>query len=142
MNYKKFSLIILSGILIAVFAMSALNEGDYTLLELKYENHNFSLVNISHYSGNPQEFSTAKDYEIRLIDYLENNIYSLNFDPANLYTDGGNEELDGGLVTLNSSLIYLVIPRYYETEKIIISREGNDIFGAEVYDEASSCRIA
>jgi len=142
MNWKRFSLF--GVLLVGIFLVANLSaqKQTYLLIELKYDQGNFIFINQTTYEGSYVNVSTSKDYSFKILDSLGNSLYELDFDPLRLYTDGGNTELEGGIVELNSSIIYLTIPDFDGAHKMIIEKDEILIFEREVEHEATSCRIA
>ena len=142
MNKKIFVLILL----IAIFLSSAYEfKQEYILVELNYENGNFSFVNKSLEAGNYPTLSHTLeyDYEADLISDGGEVLYFNTFDPTLLHSESGGEDgIEGGAIILNNSKLFILTPNFRNAEKIEILKQGEKIFAVEVYDVgATSCRI-
>ncbi len=142
MNKKIFILILL----FAVFLSSAFEvKQEYVLVELDYENGNFSFVNKSLETGNYPTLShtLAYDYEADLISDNGEVLYFNTFDPTLLHSESAGESgIEGGAIVLNNSKLFILTPNFRNAEKIEILKKGEKIFAVDVYDVgATSCRL-
>jgi len=118
-------------------------ENRYLFLEFYYKDGNFSLVNKTLESGYYPNSEFYGEYKIKI--FSENKeLYSNYFDPSVIFSDDFSKEvIEGGVLKLNESNFYLVLPYFDEAEKIEILNSNNEkIFENEVYDVgAESCRV-
>ena len=141
----KIYLLIVLIVLLIILANAAIVENDYVLVELKYENGIFSLINKGLEKGsypNPAH-NSGKEYNINLLSDDKSVLYTLDFDPTLLFTDGTkNNEIYGGIIVLNETNFVLTIPSYEEGEKVEILKDNEKVFETDVYNiGAKNCRI-
>ena len=141
MLLKSISFGLLFVLIVINLASSAYNN-EYVLMEFEYTNGEFSLIDKSlEYGFAPQE-GVQREYEFRLVSEMNETLNGVYFDPSLLYSDGGQEEIEGGILVLNETRFYVTMPNFFDLRAIEIIRDNNLIFREEVYDVgASSCRI-
>ena len=117
----------------------------FVMLELKYDNGEFILINRTLESGYVPTIShdTQKEYKINLISENNDVLYSNQFDPSKLYSDTQEgEELQGGIVELNDTSFFVISPDIPNGDRVVIIKDNKTIFTTEVYNVgAISCRV-
>lgn len=138
----KFIIIVACLLAFLVFTRASQTYNQYILLEFKYDKENFSLINKSLEQGNYPSPGIEKDYQINLISKEKNILYSSSFDPSLLYSDGGNESLEGGALILEQAVFYVSLPNFEEVRNVEIVKDNKTIFEEAIYDVgATNCRI-
>lgn len=140
MLLKIISIFLIVGMILVVAASQV--ENSYVLLEFNYDNGNFSLISKSLESGNYPYSPIERTYGINLLSD-SGNLYSASFDPTLLYTDYGNETLEGGLLILNETTFYISVPNFEDIQDIQIVKDNIIVFEGDIHDVgATNCRIA
>lgn len=145
MLLKSISLISAGLILVValIFIIPAeIIKEEYVLLQFKYSNGNFSLINKSLEKGYYPHEIYDRTYEFNLLSKNNENLYATTFEPSLLYSDGG-EQLDGGVLILDEAVFFVAMPNYKEINKVRIVKDNQTIFEEDIHDVgSSSCRIA
>jgi len=129
MQYKNISLILIGIIILATIVGSVQQKSnEYVLLSFSYDNGNFALINKSLETGSYPYSAVERDYTINLVSSSNLSLYSASFDPSLLYTDGGSEQLEGGLVSLNQAVFYAVLPNFENLKNVQIIKDNQVIF--------------
>ncbi len=115
MNKKILSFVLISFLLVLtlVMVLGEAERKEYILLELQYSDGQMILIDKSLEKGfSPSlEHDVSKDYEANLLTDVDEVIYTIKFDPTLLYTDGFDEETEGGIEEFEEIkflLLYLV----------------------------------
>ena len=143
---KKVGLILV-GILLVVVSLVIASDflpNEYILIEIQYDNGNFVLIDKSLEKGNFPTINhdLEQRYEVRLISDEEEVLFSNYFDPTILYSDGYEEEMEGGMIELDEARFFIITPNFKNAKKVEILEDKNKVFETEVYDVGSiSCKI-
>ena len=117
----------------------------FVLLELKYDNGEFTLINKTlEYGYYPTiNHDAQKKYQLNLISETNETLYSNQFDPSKLYSDlQEGEELQGGVIELNDTRFFVISPDISKGDRVDIIKDNKTIFSTEVYNVgAVSCRV-
>jgi len=138
-----FIFVILSLLLGAVIINSENNicNQDYISLELRY-NGEFSLVNKSLEKGCAPELNHIAGFRYSYNLTGDNkSLYSADFNPTLLYSDGFAEDIEGNVEEIQQDF-FILLPSPKEAEKVELYDNNTKILEIPVYDVgAASCRI-
>lgn len=144
MSWKNISLILIAGIIISFLVLNSnaqTKNNEYVLLTFKYDNGNFSLLNKSLETGNYPASVSGRAYNISLLSQ-QNILYTTSFNPELLYSDEGNEVLSGGVIILNQTIFYVLLPNFQDLQNVSIVQGNSLVFEQDIHDVgATSCRI-
>lgn len=134
--------IISIGLIFFLVLSSSAQLSEYVLLSFAYDNGNFVLLNKSLEYGSYPYTPVERDFRLSLISRDNSSLYSTSFDPSVLYSDSGNEIMEGGVVILNQSIFYAVLPNFEEINKVVIVKDNSIVFEEDIHDVgATSCRF-
>jgi len=145
MNMNKFFLIVGLVLLLVVFIGASFIQKEYIFLEVHYVGGVFELQSKSLERGNYPTVNHDLDdeYEVNLFSDGGGLLYSNGIDPSELFIDTGEGELDGGIIQVDDTVFYVIVPSLGEGDNVEI-RDSNDlvVLETEVYDVgAKSCRV-
>ena len=139
---KKFLAVFLAlavlGIVVGQETSGELCDGQqYLLIEMQYNNGNFSVLNKTLEEGCAPLMLSEKRYEYVLSDAGEK-VYSSGFNPSEIFVD--NEE-GSDMLLLEDTRFFITAPSLINAENIEIYEAEKKVFEDKIYDVgATSCR--
>jgi hypothetical protein len=142
-------LLIIAGIILIILAIAFIInatpiEEKHYLVEMKYEDGTFTIINKTILDGKISFINENNyDYKFNVVSANGEAVFETSFDPTLLFSDGlEGGQLVGGIVVLNKTNFYLELPLADSGEKLEISKEGTKIFESNLNEnEATPCRV-
>lgn len=142
-------ILLIAGLVLFLISVSFIGasfiQKEYVLLEVHYIEGVFELQSKSLGRGNYPTVNHDLDneYEINLLSEKDDLLYSNGINPGELFIDTGEGELEGGVVQIDNTVFYVIVPSVRKGDRVEIKdSDGVVVLAEDVYDVgAKSCRV-